>query len=166
SFAPGPNQAFQQKEEKYQDRDEGAEGQPGKGNGEWDEENRFNVEDEENDAVKIELRLKLDLRLALRFNPAFIGRVLRRARFRCLEEFSPKPGQGERRDRKNERHAAKDDEKKIRIRRHARIFANGWENKEPQMNADLQDGRKPQLFPSCLCERCLSFYFARYWSSF
>src|SRR4030095_10010237 len=137
SFAPGPNQAFQQKEEEYQDRDEGAEGQPGKSNGKRHEENRFNVEDEENDAVKIELRLKLDLRFALRFNPAFIGGVLSRARFRRLEEPSPKPGQDERRDRKDERHTAKDDEKKIRVRRHARISPSGSENKEPQMNPDL-----------------------------
>src|SRR5439155_823305 len=62
----------------------------------WHEKNGLDVEDQEDDGVKIILRVELDVRVADRFHSAFVDRCLIRARLRRLKKSSPQPGQRQR----------------------------------------------------------------------
>jgi hypothetical protein len=120
-FAPSPNEAFDQEQEENQYRDERTDRQTSKGYGEWHQKDRFHIKYEEYDRVQIVLGTELDLRFTKRFDAALVDRVLLRAWFRRLKNSPPQPGQGERDQWKNERHANENDDEQVGIRPH--LFA-------------------------------------------
>jgi len=65
-----------------------------------------------------ELRVKLNLRVADRFDAAFVGRSLVRTGLWRLEKSAPQPGQRQWNQRKHERYANENDDEEIRMRIH------------------------------------------------
>src|SRR5262249_48226784 len=89
TLAPGPDEAFDQEQEKNQNRDKCSDWQAGEADGKRHQKHRFNVEDQKDDGIQIILHMELDMRLADRFDSAFIRRSLVRAGFWWLEKSPP-----------------------------------------------------------------------------
>src|SRR4051794_24316405 len=118
AFDPSPNQSFDQQKKENQNRDKGPDRQPGERHRERHQKHCFHIKDQKDDAVGIILRSKLHLRIADRFDAAFVGRVFRDAWFRRLKEMAPDPSQAQRHHRKDQRHRDKDNNEQIRVRGH------------------------------------------------
>src|ERR1051325_2959570 len=118
SFAPGPDESLDEQQKKYQNRDKRPDRQAGECYRKRHKKYSFDVEDQKHYRVEIILRVKLDLRVADRLYPAFIGRRLVRAGLWRLKKSAPQPGQGQWRQRKHQRHANENDDEQIRVRIH------------------------------------------------
>jgi hypothetical protein len=115
TFAPGPNEAFDQEQQENQYRDERTHRQTSEGYSEWHKKDRFHIKYEEYDRVQIVLRSELNLCFTKRFDAAFVSRVLFRTWFRRLKNSPPQPREGERGQWKNQRDANENDDEQIRI---------------------------------------------------
>src|SRR5881394_341566 len=89
TFAPRPNKTFNQQKQKHENRDKRADRQTGEGDRKRHQKDRLHVENQKNDRVEIILRPELNLRLADRFDPAFVDRIFLDTRFWRLKESSP-----------------------------------------------------------------------------
>src|SRR5437667_6397817 len=116
TLAPRPGETFNQKKQKNQNGNKRTHRQPGERDRKRHKKNRLDVEDQKDDGVEIILRLELNVRFTNGFYPALVDRVFFRAGLWRLEKSPPHPGQGERDQRKGERHTNENDDKQIRIR--------------------------------------------------
>ena len=118
SLAPRPDKPFDEKQKKNKDRDKRSDRQTGECDRKRHEKHGLNVEDQKDYGIEIILRVELNLRVANRFDAAFIGRALVRTRLWRLEKSAPQPGQRQRDQWKHQRHANENDDEEIRMRIH------------------------------------------------
>src|SRR5262249_8326189 len=83
------------------------------------EKHGLNVEDQKDYGIEIILCVELNLRVADRFNSAFIGGSLVRTGLWRLKESPPQPRQRQWNERKYHRHAHENDNEEIRVRIHS-----------------------------------------------
>ena len=118
SLAPRPDKSFDEEQKKNQNRDKRPDWQTSERNGKRHEKYSLNVEDQKDYGVKIILRMELNLRVANRFDTAFVGGSLIRTGLWRLEKSPPQPRQRQWNQRKNQRHANENDDEEIRMRIH------------------------------------------------
>src|SRR5262249_48781551 len=106
------------------------------------EKHRLNVEDQKDDGIEIVLRVELNLRVANRFDAAFISRSLVRTGLWRLEKSPPEPGQPQRQQRKDQRYANENDNEQIRIRRHGVAIKFAGNVSLPSLLESWKRGRK------------------------
>ncbi len=93
SLAPRPDKPFDEKQKKNKDRDKRSDRQTGECDCKRHEKHGLNVEDQKDYGIEIILRVELNLRVADRFDAAFVGRSLVRTGLWRLEKSPPQPGQ-------------------------------------------------------------------------
>src|SRR5215213_5159285 len=92
SFAPRPDQAFHQQQQKDNHGEECAETEVEEGDGEWKEEDDLHIENEEDDAVKIVIGTELNPGITFGFQAAFINSGFIRTGLGRGEEAAPEIG--------------------------------------------------------------------------
>ena len=118
SLAPRPNKPFDEEKKKNKDRDKRSDRQTGECDRKRHEKHSLNVEDQKDYGVEIILRMELNLRVADRFDAAFVGGSLVRTGLWRLEKSPPQPGQRQWNQWKHQRHANENDDEEIRMRIH------------------------------------------------
>ena len=92
SLAPCPDKPFYQEQKKNQNRDKRADRQTGECHRKRHQKHGLNVEDQKDYGIEIILRVELNLRVANRFDTAFVGGRLVGAGLWRLEKSPPQPG--------------------------------------------------------------------------
>ena len=118
SLAPRPDKAFDEEQKKNQDRYERSDWQTSECDRKGHEKDGLNIEDQKHDGIKIVLCVELYLRVPDGFDAAFVSGSFVRAGLWRLEKSAPHPRQCQWSQRKHQRHANENDDKKIRMRIH------------------------------------------------
>ena len=132
-FAPCPDKPFDEEQKKNKDRDKRSDRQTGEGDRKRHEKHSLNVEDQKDYGIEIILRVELNLRVADRFNTAFVRRSLVWTGLWRLEKSPPHPGQCQWGQWKHQRHANENDDEEIRMR----IHSYHVERSETSLDSDL-----------------------------
>ena len=127
SLAPRPDKSFDEEQKENKDRDKRSDRQTGERDRKRHQKHSLNVEDQKDYGIEIILCVELNLRVADRFDAAFVGRSLVRAGFWRLEKSPPQPGQRQWNQWKYQRHANENDNEQIWIRPH-RVRLNSLGN--------------------------------------
>jgi len=89
SLAPRPDKPFDEEQKKNKDRDKRSDRQTGECDRKRHEKHSLNVEDQKDYGIEIILRVELNLRVANRFDAAFVGGRLVRTGLWRLEKSPP-----------------------------------------------------------------------------
>ena len=103
---------------KIKDRDKRSDRQTGECDRKRHEKHGLNVEDQKEYGIEIILRVELNLRVADRFDAAFVSRSLVGAGLWRLEKSPPHPCECQWTQRKHQRYANENDDEEIRMRIH------------------------------------------------
>src|SRR5260370_38866023 len=114
TLATRTDKPFDEKQKKNKNRDKRSDRQTGECDRKRHEKHGLNVEDQKDYGIEIILRVELNLRVADRFDAAFVGRNLVRAGLWRLEKSPPQPGQRQWNQRKHERHPSENNDEEIR----------------------------------------------------
>src|ERR1044071_4369761 len=108
---PGPDKPFDHQQDKDEHRDRRAQGKLQESHCEREEKENLDIKHQEDDGVEVVLRFELDGRLPFGLQTAFVNGILLIARFGGGEDASPKPRDGKRNQRKEQRYDEKNRQK-------------------------------------------------------